>query len=214
MAESRQRILEQLQRHGPMSVRELSRVLGLTSVTIRHHLEAMLQDELVDAPSQRRRPGPGRPELTYSLSPLGREALPRNLGELCQCVLEACAREMPASSLEALLRQAGRRLGERERLGPGADLEARLHQVTGFLEARGYFPEVLREGPRLCLALAHCPYQDIARHSPLVCAFDQALLEAMLESEAEFEARIVDQDPRCVLALPPTPAVKAESEAV
>jgi len=60
--DSRLRIIEILKRRNMASVGELSQALGLTPVTIRHHLDSLLADHIVSEPVPRRRPGPGRPE--------------------------------------------------------------------------------------------------------------------------------------------------------
>ncbi len=199
--DSRQRILDILQRHGASSVSELSRSLGLTTVTVRHHLEGLMGQELVAPPSRRPRQGPGRPELAYSLTPKAEGSLPRNYHELCRCLVEAISGSMSEEAGLALLQRAGRRLGEQEGLGAASRLTRRLQRARGFLESRGYYPDAGDKPDRL--TLSHCPYREIAQRWPIVCQFDRALLEGLTSLRVEFAARIVDNDPACVLTLQP-----------
>jgi len=87
--DSRLRLVEVLKRRNQASVTELSQALGLTPVTIRHHLESLLEDEVVSQPTPRRKAGPGRPEMVYALTPRAEALTPRNYGELCSCLVQA-----------------------------------------------------------------------------------------------------------------------------
>jgi len=184
-----------------MSVGDLSRSLGLTTVTLRHHLEGLMGDGLVAPPSRRPRKGPGRPELIYTLAPKAVSLLPRNYPELCSCLVEAITGAISEEDAESLLQRAGRRLGEKEGLGSEARLSRRLHRAQSFLESRGYYPE-WNDGSGQ-LTLSHCPYREIAEQWPVVCQFDRALLEGLTSMRVEFIGRIVESQPACTLALHP-----------
>lgn len=201
--DSRQRVLDVLQRRGTSSVSELSRSLGLTTVTVRHHLEGLMAAGLVGAPSRRPRQGPGRPELGYALTPKAEGSLPRNYHELCTCLVEAISGSMSEEEALSLFQRAGRHLGEEEGLAAESLPAHRLSRARGFLESRGYYPDAGRKPDQL--TLSHCPYREIAQRWPIVCQFDRALLEGLTSMRVEFAARIVDNDPACVLTLRPEP---------
>lgn len=205
-ADTRQRILEHLKRSGPSSVGELSRALGLTPVTIRHHLTGMLAVGLVGAPVRRPKPGPGRPEMTYALSAQGETVLPGNLDELCACVVGALSVALAPAQQQGVMREAGRQLALREGPPPAARFETRLRQTAGFLERRGYFPRWESEGGAYRLTLSHCPYRALAGDSSAACAFDQSLIESLLGAQVELIGRIVDRKPVCTLRVRPAPA--------
>ncbi len=58
MQETRQRILEIIKMRGQATVNELTRELGLTAVTIRHHLDVLHRAGLIGPPQiLRNRPG-------------------------------------------------------------------------------------------------------------------------------------------------------------
>src|SRR3990172_12773620 len=103
--DSRLRIIETLKRCHQASVTELSQALGLTPVTIRHHLDSLLADRIISEPVPRRRPGPGRPEMVYGLTARADELTPRNFGELCGCLLGAVTGA--GGGTQALIEQAG-----------------------------------------------------------------------------------------------------------
>ena len=196
--DSRLRIVEILKRRRQASVTELSQALELTPVTIRHHLDTLLADQIVSQPVPRRRPGPGRPEMVYGLTPRADEHTPRNYGELCGCLLQAVGDS--AAGTQALLEQAGMALAataHRRRARPS------LNTVIKFLEDRGYFPSLEQDEGGQVIVLANCPYLEVARAMPQVCQFDIALLQALVGGKVVAQSSIARRDPNCRLSLQP-----------
>jgi predicted ArsR family transcriptional regulator len=194
--DSRSRILEFLKRHGSGSVADLSRGLGLTPVTIRHHLEALMADDLVEEPSPRRRPGPGRPEMAYRLAPSADSHLPRNYGELCACLVRELEGE-PGSAVGSALAAAGAALGHSVAETWKEHHGDRRKAVLAVLERRGYLPSWENAEGVPSLVLCNCPYLEVARTTPGMCQFDLGLIESVLGSRVRLEASIAAADPAC-----------------
>lgn len=192
---SRLRILHHLKRVSEASVADLSAGLGLTPVTIRHHLEALREEGLVEPPTARRKSGPGRPELIYRASPAADRLMPRNYGELCGCLMQAMGTDQPAEDLRSSLELLGAELGRAERPADG------LAGAKRFLEQRGYFPAVQRTEQTITIRLANCPYLELAESNPDLCHFDRALIGALLGAEVEMGERIVNQNPACTFEI-------------
>jgi predicted ArsR family transcriptional regulator len=199
VADSRQRIIGLLKRHGPLSAGDLSRALSLTTVTVRHHMEGLIAGGLVSRPLPRPRVGPGRPERVYALTAEAEKSLPENYAELCRCLVHALVEAIPPERLGEILRDAGSRLGEQEGLGARARPSRRIHHALAFLDSRGYFPEW--EAGTARLTLCHCPYQDLAQAAPALCQFDRALLEGLLSAKVTIVSRILDDEPVCIMAV-------------
>ena len=198
---SRLRIVEILKRRHQASVTELSQALGLTPVTIRHHLESLLEDDVVSQPVPRRKSGPGRPEMVYGLTARADELTPRNYGELCACLLQETHGAVdPVAQLE----QAG--AGLANRAGRPAE-SPHLGALIGFLEARGYFPSAEESEAGTAIVLANCPYLEVARAVPGFCRFDVALLESILGGKVSAETSIAQYDPTCRLWIAPGVAI-------
>ena len=207
MAESRQRIIEHLKRLGEASVSDLSWALGLTSVTVRHHLQGLQRDHIVDDPTSRRRPGPGRPEMLYRLTPLAEVDLPDNYGELCACLVDRLQTSQPFETLRDVFFGAGERLGRANSPTPGVAPKVRAKAVEAFLEGRGYFPSWIHTADGLRLQLANCPYHKLASQTPVVCGFDTALLSGLLGTEVKLEASIAARQPVCTFRVTDDPWV-------
>ena len=88
MQSTRQRILKILKEERQATVEQLSDALELTPVTIRHHLEVLKGEGLVEAPQVLRRPGPGRPQYTYGLTEAAVDYFPKNYHGLADLMLE------------------------------------------------------------------------------------------------------------------------------
>lgn len=189
--ESRQRILHHLKRVGEASVADLSAGLGLTAVTIRHHLEALQADGLVSRPTARRKPGPGRPELIYRAAPAADRLMPRNYKELCSCLLGSLSLKLAGADLESTLESIGAEFGRANRADDS------MEGLRAFLEQRGYFPSLEHSAESTVVELANCPYLELARATPALCHFDRALIGTLLGTEVSIAGRIVDSNPVC-----------------
>jgi predicted ArsR family transcriptional regulator len=206
MAASRQRIIVQLKKSGEASVSDLSRELGLTSVTVRHHLQELRRDGIVDDPKPRRRRGPGRPEMAYCLTQEARVDLPRNYEELCASLVDQLSGEASTAVLERVLVGAGENLSRSSVAWRGSGT-SRVEWAEGFLAERGYFPRLRQASDGLRLHLANCPYHEIARHVPEMCSFDTALVAGLMGTNVKMEASIAEGAAACCFLLTGEPSV-------
>jgi predicted ArsR family transcriptional regulator len=202
--DSQQRLLEVLERRGSASVRELSEALGLTQVTIRYHLQALLVEGYVAEPEPRPKPGRGRPGMIYSPAPRANQRMPRNFGELCAGLLRETQRRLARSQFEESLRRAGAGLAASAPPVEGSGWEADIARTLPFLADRGYLATGDRGPDSFHLRFANCPYHELAREDPVVCAFDLGLVEALTRARVELRARIADNAPACLLDIRPS----------
>jgi len=207
VAASRQRIVVQLKKSGEASVSDLSQALGLTSVTVRHHLQELRREGLVGDPTPRRRQGPGRPEMAYRLLQHARVDLPRNYRELCACLVDELSGPVAAEALVGILARAGENLSHSWISQPETLMSSREGDVEAFLEARGYLPRWVRSGDDLRLQLANCPYHEIAQEVPAMCRFDEALVAGLMGTEVTLEASIAARGLVCSFLLAGEPSI-------
>jgi DeoR family suf operon transcriptional repressor len=202
MHPTQRKILEHLRRRGPATLPELSRTLALSPVTIRHHLETLRREGMVGDPRPRRKDGPGRPQLAYPLARRAVTALPHNHEELLRQLLSVAARRMAPPELTHLLKAAGRQMGTTAGEHLPLERRARWRAVEAFLDARGYLP-VWEGFGRPRLLLRHCPYLDLPRTYPSVCAFDTALIEALVAAPVEQHACLAWGQDECAFRIDP-----------
>jgi predicted ArsR family transcriptional regulator len=181
---TRLRILDYFRRHQTASVRELSRMLGMTGANIRHHLAVLESNDLIEVIGQRKE-GRGRPMQVYGLS---RRMMGDGLDKLAGALLDAWLRSDVAGQQEAGLRAVAVRLaGEIEIDTPVMKLLVQAIEKLNGLHYQAHW-EAGSAGPRLILG--HCPYAAIiADHSEL-CRMDSYFLEARLDSSVEQTAKL------------------------
>src|SRR3989304_4320394 len=196
MSRTQARILEHLKRRKEASVAELSRNLGLTSVTIRHHLAAMMAQGLVLVTGRRKKPGPRRPETCYGLTRLADARLPRNYAEMCEHLVLAMGMQKQIEKA-CLLEEAGRGLGGRLGGGLPGPPQARWSALEDALGERGYMGSCVVSNGELAITLANCPYLEIARSDRSLCQFDLAFLQMLSGKALLLQQRIIDGAPAC-----------------
>lgn len=203
MNESRYKILCYLKRHGQATIAELARVLDLTTVTIRHHLQVLRETGLLEKPHPRPRSGPGRPEMVYRLTEKADKHLPRNYAQLTLALVDVLAQSPEPDSLAELFRLAGHELAQQAGIEPKTQAVQHIEDVCLWLEASGYFPSCETKQNVLRIRFRHCPYLEIAQKHKGVCAFDQGLLDRMFEAPVRISKRIAAGDDECVLRVSP-----------
>jgi predicted ArsR family transcriptional regulator len=185
---SRQRLLEYIQAHHPVTVAELSRVLRMSRANARHHLSILEQQGLIRLAGQRpAEPGRGRPALLYALA---ETAQAHSLGQLCGVLLELLASERSSEQQPGLYRQVACALkaAAAEPLQAAvaeppsqasSHLTQRLTQTVQQLNQLNYQArwEAHVQGPRLILG--HCPYAAILSRHPEMCQIDRHLLQEL-----------------------------------
>ena len=176
---TRLRILDHFRKHQTASVRELSRLLGMSGANVRHHLAVLESNDLIEVVGLRKE-GRGRPMQVYGLS---RRVLGDGLDALAGTVLDAWLGGASDGIREAGLRSVA------ERLAGGADLKATLmKKLAGTVERLNAIHyqarwEASAAGPRLILG--HCPFAAIIAGHPELCRMDAIFLETRLGSVVE-----------------------------
>ena len=179
---TRGRIVDRLRR-SPATVEELAAATGLTENGARAHLATLERDGWIHAEGVRRAPGPGKPATLYALAAGAEPLLSSVYRPLLLALLEALAeRERPAR-VDAVVRDAGRRLAEqlgRGGTGSPADRAVRL------LESLGGAVEVEpgRKG-RFVIRGFGCPVGEAVTVEPRVCKAVTALLTGVLEAKVQ-----------------------------
>jgi predicted ArsR family transcriptional regulator len=199
MQETRQRILEILKARGEATVDELSRVLELTPVTIRHHLEVLRSEGLIAPPQARRKGGPGRPQHVYRLAEEADEFFPKNYDHLAEALLTELEERLSHDEMEDLVDCVATRMAERAQVPPDADFATRLDALAEFLNGLGYLVSKEQgDDGQYQLYVANCPYKRVARDHSQPCLIDEKMVSCLLGVSLERLERIVDGDDRCI----------------
>lgn len=202
MQETRQRILEIIKMRGQATVNELTRELGLTAVTIRHHLDVLYRDGLIGPPQILRKAGPGRPQHVYRLAGEAEEIFPKKYDRLTDALLEELEERLSPEDLSAVINGVAERMARQ--VSAEGDLGARVGALLEFLNGLGYLATAQEEEGAYRIVVANCPYERVARRHGLPCKVDIRLIALVTGVEPERVQQIAAGDEHCVyrLALP------------
>lgn len=202
MQETRQRILELIKMRGEATVGELTRELGLTAVTIRHHLDVLQRQGLIGPPQIRRRPGPGRPQHIYRLAGEAESLFPKRYDRLMEAILKELETMLPPEAMDKFIDGVVERMAQHVRAAESPSLSARLGVALEFLNGMGYLASIDEEENGFRLTVANCPYEQVAKISTLPCKVDVRLLHRLTGIEPERIQQIAAGDNRCVFWFP------------
>ncbi len=198
MQSTRQRILEILKARNLATVEELGEVLGLTSVTIRHHLDILRGEGLVAAPQVLRRSGPGRPQHTYGLTPAAGDLFPKNYHGLSTLMLDEIRERVSPLEMDLILNGVAGRLAARASARPASTPQELLDETVSFLNDQGYVAqwEETPEGQFL-LHTCNCPYERVTRVHSEICSMDANFVQRLVNTPIERVSHLGSGDERC-----------------
>jgi len=173
---TRQKILDHIRKYQTTTAGELGRLLGMTGSNIRHHLEILESNVLVEVVG-RRREGRGRPANVYGLS---RQMLGDGLDELAQALLATSFDKADERTRNTILKSIAERMANREDRFATTSIPQQLTQAVNRLNELHYQAhwEASSAGPKMILG--HCPYSAIIHDHPELCKMDTYLLELQI----------------------------------
>jgi predicted ArsR family transcriptional regulator len=185
MQATRQRILELLRDARVLTVEELADKLELTPVTVRHHLDILKVEGLVEVPQVRRRDAPGRPQYTFQLTEAALAFFPKNYQLITHLMLNEIRDSLPHEQMERILNGVASRMAAEAHIpGPDAPAEERLRAAVEFLNERGYVAEWQRQADGAYVLRTHnCPYHEVSHAHGELCVMDLKLVSQLLGAQ-------------------------------
>ena len=204
MQDTRERILDILKERHQATVDELSRELGLTAVTVRHHLDILRGEGYINAPIVRRRKTPGRPQYAYTLTEKAGDFFPKRYAHLASLILDELRSCLPAAKVDQMMERIGERIASQATLPEGGDFEVRLAAVVEFLDELGYMARwERRDGDGYLLHVANCPYEQVSSQHDEVCTMDVRMLTCLLGASPRRISWTAQGDHQCTYAIHP-----------
>jgi predicted ArsR family transcriptional regulator len=188
------KILDNLQRQGEATIKELEDVLGISTTAVREHLTNLQARGLLETSLIRR--GPGRPALVYALSHQGRSLVPKSYDTLISLLMQEIASREGEAQLQVLLDAVGARMA-RDLQGKvnGEDLHVRLGELRAALEQRG-IPAAVEPASDGFKVFA-CPYHELAQEHAGVCTMERRMLEQLLGERLQLDGTIREGHRSC-----------------
>ena len=168
---SRMNLLYQLQSRGTMTVNDLAEAAGLHHNTAREHLDRLINDGFVTCAPETRE-SKGRPKMLYSAA----SGVSTELGSIRGRKIEAAQER--ADQLRRMLPVPP--VGQHTLAGcTGAAAQRQLDALDDHLDQSGFDARVAANGRQV--NLHDCPYSEMVRDHPEVCAVHYRLIQGVLE---------------------------------
>ncbi|HEX6308159.1 MAG TPA: helix-turn-helix domain-containing protein [Longimicrobiales bacterium] len=168
-----------LLRRTARTVGELAGELGLTPNAVRLHLAGLERDGLVE-PCGTRREWTGKPAVLYRATAAAESLYPKPYDLVLAELLGVLEERADPREVEALLREAGRRLG----VGAGdgsEDLRARVERAAAVLTDLGGLAEVEEAGDGAYRIQGYsCPLAALTSSHALTCSLAEALVAELV----------------------------------
>ncbi len=222
MERTRDQVVRLLHERGECSIAELAELIGVSSGSIRRHVDLMVADGLLEARLERQ--PRGRPLTRYSLSEAGEEQssgehYQRLLSRLSPALAALQADEVAGADGPGIVSRIFDHVAEsvaaeyRPRVH-GDTLGERVYQVTLVLSEEGILEEVEDAGDHYRLRNVSCPYRSTAVENHACCDADRRTIELLLGQPVEQVKTVAGGGMTCEYLVPKDTglAVGAEAE--
>lgn len=212
--ETRRYILEILRDNEECTVDEIVEALSIhlersiTTVTIRHHLERLRSEGLVNPPRVRRRNSPGRPQYAYSLTDKAMEYFPNNYAGLADGLLDQLKQHLPQEQVNVILEGMADSMAAAANI-PQGPLPVRLDHIVAHMNDHGYAAEWEESADGYILTTTNCPYERVVSSHEELCQFDLRMVASMLGVVPRFVGRMRDGANACQYLIPYSEIVKS-----
>jgi DeoR family transcriptional regulator, suf operon transcriptional repressor len=208
MSSTRDLVLRTLLTQPRCTVNELSEKVGISPISIRHHISSLEAEGLIGSEDERH--GVGRPRQLFFLTEKGMEQFPTRYVRLTVRLLEHLKETMPEVMINKLFTQMATDLAKDLSIGmetKNLSMEERLNLVKDLLRREGFNIEWEQQEDGYQIHEASCPYFFIGLNHPEVCAVDQTLISTVLSVPAEKVKCILNGDSNCTYLISAVPAI-------
>ena len=168
-------------RRGIRTVEELAADLGVTDNAVRAQLQTLANAGVIRAAGTRQGSGVGKPATFYEITAEAERSLSAAYPPVLVALLESLAERLPATDVDDILRDTGRRLGQ---AGPAGrrSLESRVQAAAAMLTSLGAEIDVERTANGFELRGYACPLSAAVRTEPRACHVVEELVSALVDA--------------------------------
>ncbi|HEY54444.1 MAG TPA: winged helix-turn-helix transcriptional regulator [Caldilineae bacterium] len=199
----RGRIIQLIQRHGSLDIKELRSALGVSDTAIRQQLRRLQADGLIRASRAPSR-GPGRPGQVYELTPEARDLFASYSEDLALNLYAELLADQGPEVVSRLLDRVGARLARQyEGQITGKALQERVHSLSQILDDKGIMSDISRDADVIFLHEYHCPYHELAEVHREICEMERGVMAQVLNADVELTVCMMDGHHSCSFAVRP-----------
>jgi len=202
MTVTREKVLKTLLTHPRSTINEIADAVGISPISVRHHITSLQVENLVVSDEERH--GVGRPRQLFTLTEAGVEQFPTRYVKLTLRLLKRLKETMPEHLVNNLFTQMAKELADD--LAADIDtsnltIEERMALILELLRQEGFSIEWEKVGNNFLIHEASCPYYFIGQDHPEICTVDQVLISTILNLPAEKTKCILNGDNVCTYAI-------------
>lgn len=219
-SKTRELIARSILENGPSTALVLSERLGITPAGIRRHLDALVDDGVIEAREPRtssagvRNSGRGRPSKVFVMTDLGRASFEHSYDDLAISALRFMAQaENHVTGLAGVSAFARSRADEIERKFHLRTTSSSVKSRTGseklparalaeFLTNEGYAANIHEVPIGMELCQHHCPIAHVAAEFPQLCETETEIFAKILGTHVQRLATIAHGDGVCTTVIP------------
>lgn len=195
---TRSRVLRTLLLNQRLTVNELADAVEINPISVRHHVNKLEADGLIQ--SEEERHGVGRPRLVYSLTPKGMEQFPQRYLQLTMRLLQQLKENLSESALGEIFQELAAGIADditRDIDLRDLSLRERLELLEKVLTSEGFMVNLEEEDDNYYLVEASCPYHHVGEDHPEICVVDQQLIAHFISASPRRVECILDGDSQC-----------------
>ena len=196
MKSTREKILLSLVKKPQSTISDLASVVSINSISVRHHINSLLAENLIK--SEEERHGVGRPRLVYSLTEEGLERFPTRYFRLLNRLLDRVKESMTSEQITDIFSDIAKdiALDHQSKLAP-LNMDEKLNYIEDFMVEEGFVMDWELKDDNYIIHEVSCPYFQVVQTHPEVCQFDQVLISEMLKIPLNKSKCILNGDHRC-----------------
>lgn len=193
---TRETILRTLKSNRQAKVGDLAEAADISPVTVRHHLNALQAESLIEVSSVKRKVG--RPYYVYSLSEKGHELFPQKYLSLTNRLLVELKLRLPEDAVNDLMDGIVQNIITKHRSKfETLAFEERLTYLVDLLAEEGFLAKWERLNGKYKLTEYSCPYYSLADSHAEICSLDKSLIINVLQTPITQHSCMMDGDSCC-----------------
>jgi predicted ArsR family transcriptional regulator len=178
----------------------LAEAADVSPVTVRHHINSLLADGMIEATAVRRKVG--RPYFVYTLSENGQELFPKRYVRLTSRLLDELKTRLPDDMVAEIFKGVVQAIladhtGEFETLS----MEKRLDYLVAMLGDEGFLSSWEKTADGYKLIEYSCPYISVGHEHSEVCTFDKELMLTVLQMPVQQHSCMLEGASCCEFSL-------------
>lgn len=182
MKSTRDKILNSLLLRHHATISDLSAIVGINGISVRHHLINLQAEGLII--SEEERHGVGRPRYTYRLTQKGFEKFPTNYLRLSDQLLSTLEQKLEEEQLTEIFDHIGKDLAAEHYVDcQSLSLDQQLDDLSEQLASDGFRITWKMEDNQVYMYSLNCPYHNIGLSHPQICRIDQTMFSTILQRE-------------------------------